>query len=167
MDVTIEQSCPSCGASIVLSEDDRLIQCAYCDVHNYKTGSVGSRYVLPAKLPDHLEDKQLIFAPYLRFKGSIFYVQDKEVRHKIVDTTRLGLDNKHLPVSLGLRPQAMKIKPVGSSTSGSFILQSIPTKTVFAHAAMVLDLFKEKNKKKPIIVRSSGKPLAASINHVI
>jgi ribosomal protein S27AE len=147
MDVTIKQSCPSCGASIVLSEDDRLIQCPYCDVHNYKTGSIVSRYVLPAKLPDHLEDKHLLFAPYLRFKGSIFYVQDKEVKYKIVDTTRLGLDNQQLPISLGLRPQAMKITPVASSTRGAFLLQSIPTKAVFAHAAMVLDLFKEKNPK--------------------
>lgn len=146
MDVTIEQSCPSCGASIVLNEDDKLVQCAFCDVHNYKIGSVGSRYVLPAKLPDHLEEDQLIFAPYLRFKGSIFYVQDDEVKHKIVDTTRLGLDSQQLPVSLGLRPQAMKIKPVVSSTRGAFILQSIPTKTVFSYAARIMDLFSERNK---------------------
>ena len=147
MDVTIEQSCPSCGASIVLSEDDKLVQCAFCDVHNYKIASEGSRYVLPAALPDHLKEEQLIFAPYLRFKGSIFYVQDSEVNHKIVDTTRLGIDNKQLPVSLGLRPQVMKIKPVVSATSGAFVLQSIPIKTVFSHAAKILDLFRERDKK--------------------
>lgn len=147
MDVTIEQSCPSCGASIILSEDDRLIRCAFCDVHNYRIGSVGSRYVLPSALSDQFDENQLIFAPYLRFKGSIFYISDKEVKHKIVDTTRLGLDNKVLPVSLGLRPQAMKIKPVVSSTRGKFILQSIPTKTVFAHASKLLDLFNDRSKE--------------------
>ncbi len=146
MDVSIEQSCPSCGASIVLHEDDRLIQCSYCDVRNYRIGTAGNRYVLPASLPDQVEEDQLIYAPYIRFKGSIFYVQELEIKHKIVDTTRLGLDSNGLPVSLGLRPQAMKIKPVASSTRGAFILQSIPTKTVFAHAAMVVDLFEERNK---------------------
>ena len=147
MDVTIEQSCPSCGASIVISEDDRLIQCAFCDVNNYRVGSVGCRYVLPSLLSDQVDENQLIFAPYLRFKGSVFYVNDTEVNYKIVDTTRLGLENKALPVSLGLRPQAMQIKPVVSSTRGKFILQSIPTKTVFAHASKLLDLFNERSKQ--------------------
>ncbi len=146
MDVTIEQSCPSCGASIVISEDDRLIQCAFCDVNNYRVGS-GGRYVLPSLLPDQVNESQLIFAPYLRFKGSVFYVNDTEVQYKIVDTTRLGLDNNKLPVSLGLRPQAMKIKPVASSTCGKFILQSIPTQTVFAHATKVLDLFNDRSRQ--------------------
>ncbi len=101
----------------------------------------------PPYCHDHLEEKELIFAPYLRFKGSIFYVRDQEVKHKIVDTTRLGLDNEVLPVSLGLRPQAMKIKPVVSATLGEFMLQSIPTKTVFTSAAMVFDLFNERGKE--------------------
>ena len=143
MDVTIEQSCPSCGAPIILREDDRLIQCEFCDVHNYKTGNEAGRYVLPARLPEGIDENELILSPYLRFKGSIFYVRDSEVKYKIVDTTRLGLDNQVLPVSLGLRPQAMQIKPIVSSTRGAFIRQSIPTKTVFAHAAMVVDLFNE------------------------
>lgn len=146
MDVTIEQNCPSCGAPIVLKEDDRLIQCAFCNVHNYKVAGSGSRYVLPAKLPDQTAEDQLIYVPYLRFKGSIFYVRDKEVQYKIVDTTRLGLDSQLLPVSLGLRPQAMNLKPVVSSTRGAFIAQAVATQTVFAHAAMVVDLFSERNR---------------------
>lgn len=143
MDVTIAQSCPSCGAPIILSEDDRLLHCEFCDVHNYKTGNGAGRYVLPARLPESIDENELILAPYLRFKGSIFYVRDNEVKYKIVDTTRLGLDNRLLPVSLGLRPQAMQIKPIVSATRGAFIRQSLPTKTVFAHAAMVADLFAE------------------------
>jgi uncharacterized Zn finger protein len=146
MDITIEQSCPSCGASIVVNEDDRLIQCAFCDVYNYRIGITGSRYVLPAVSSDEVDENKLIYIPYLRFKGSIFYVRDNEVKYKIVDTTRLGVDNKVLPASLGLRPQAMKIKPVVSATPGIFMLQSVPVKTVFAHAAMVIDLFNDKSR---------------------
>lgn len=145
MDVAIEQSCPSCGASIVLDEDDRLMKCAFCNVHNYMVGSVGRRYFLPSLLSENVMDRQLIYVPYLRFKGSIYYVRDQELKYKIVDTTRLGLENKHFPASLGLRPQAMKIKPVVSSTAGRFILQSIPTKTVFAHASMVIDIFNQQS----------------------
>jgi hypothetical protein len=97
-------------------------------------------------MSDQVDENQFIYMPYLRFKGSIFYVRDKEIKYKIVDTTRLGLDSKLLPATLGLRPQAMKIKPVVSSTRGVFISQSVPTKTVFAHAAMVMDLFNERSK---------------------
>lgn len=147
MDITIEQSCPSCGASIVLAEDDRLIRCAYCDVHHYKLGSVAGRYLLPVALSDQIEASQLIFVPYLRFKGSILYVRDEEVKHKIVDTTRLGLENEHLPVSLGLRPQAMQISPVVSSSAGIFIPQAVSTKSVFVQAAMIIDLFKEHSRQ--------------------
>ncbi len=147
MDVTIEQSCPSCGAAIILNEDDRLIACGFCAVHNYKIGSGPDRFVLPASIPVNIDENQLLFAPYLRFKGSIFYVRDNEVKHKIVDTTRLGLDNQLLPVSLGLRPQAMRLKPVVSSTRGAFIKQSLPTKSVFAQAAMVVDIFDDASSK--------------------
>ncbi len=149
MDVTIEQSCPSCGASIVLSEDDRLIECAFCGVHNYRMSGAGSRYMLPvAQLPPLVEEKRLIYVPYLRFKGSIFYVRDKDVQHKIVDTTRLGLESTLFSASLGLRPQAMRIRPVVSATPGRFLLQSIPSKTVFAQAAMVIDLFQERRDRR-------------------
>jgi hypothetical protein len=148
MEIKIEQSCPSCGASIIVSEDDRMIQCAFCDVYNYRIGKTGNRYVLPSVLSDQIDANQLIYIPYLRFKGSIFYVRDKEIKYKIVDTTRLALDNKFLPASLGLRPQAMKIKPVVSSTPGVFMLQSVPTRNVFDHAAMVIDLFNEQSRRE-------------------
>jgi DNA-directed RNA polymerase subunit RPC12/RpoP len=147
MDLTIEQSCPSCGASIVLLEDDRLIRCAYCDVNNYRLESAASRYLLPSKQPDHISPTQLFFTPYLRFKGTIFYVREGEVGHKIVDTTRLGIEEEKLPSSLGLRPQAMKLLPVVASTEGTFFQQSLPTKSAFAHAAMVSELFSDKSDK--------------------
>lgn len=148
MDVTIEQSCPSCGASIVLSEDDRLIECAFCGVQNYRISGTISRYMLPTALPAEVDEKQLFYVPYLRLKGSIFYVRDKDVQHKIVDTTRLGLDSTLFPASLGLRPQAMRIRPVVSATPGRFVLQSVPSKTIFAQAAMVIDLFQESGDKR-------------------
>ncbi len=151
MNLSIEQDCPSCGASIILHEDDRLVQCSFCDVHNYKVGSVAGRFALPAK--ELVKERELIYAPYLRFKGSIFYVRNKEVKHKIVDTTRAGLDASLLPASLGLRPQAMQVKPVVSKDHNTFLIQSVPTKKAFVHAARVFDLFNDKS-DKPILHRA-------------
>ena len=141
MELTIEQNCPSCGASIVLREDDRLIRCEYCDVNNYRLESGEARYVLPGKPPAYISPDQLFYTPYLRFKGTIFYVRPGEIGHKIVDTTRLGIEEEKIPASLGLRPQAMKLSPVVASLEGSFLQQTVATKTAFIHAAMVAELF--------------------------
>ena len=141
MDVTIEQSCPSCGASIVLGEDSRLIKCSYCDVNNYRIENSGARYTLPCIFPDTIVFDKIFYIPYLRFKGTIFYVHDGEVGYRIVDTTRLGIEENNFPVSLGLRPQAMQLLPMVSSMKGAFIDQTIATKTVFIHAAMVTEIF--------------------------
>ena len=144
MELTIDQNCPSCGASIVLQEDDRLIRCTYCDVRNYRLESAAGRYLLPGKFPANLDDSAMFYTPYLRFKGSIFYVHGAEVKHKIVDTSRLGIEADNIPISLGLRPQAMRLSPVVSKVAGSFIRQTVPTKSVFAQAAMVTELFGER-----------------------
>ncbi|MFH0781601.1 MAG: hypothetical protein V2B20_06550 [Pseudomonadota bacterium] len=147
MDLTIEQNCPSCGASIVLLEDDRLIRCEYCDVNNYRLESGAARYLLPSKLPDHIPPLQLFYLPYFRFKGTIFFVRQGEVGHKIVDATWRGIDEEKIPVSLGLRPQVMKLTPVVAATEGRFVQNTIPTKSAFSHAAMMTDLLSVKNDK--------------------
>ena len=140
MDLTIAQSCPSCGAAIVLAEDDRLIQCAYCDVNNYRLNNVPARYLLPSKLPAHISPQQLYYIPYLRFKGTVYYVRAGEVGHKIVDATWAGIEEEKVAPSLGLRPQAMQLRPVVAATEGKFIQQTVATKEAFLHAAMVTAL---------------------------
>lgn len=145
MELTIEQSCPSCGASIVLFEDDRLIRCEYCDVYNYRLESGAVRYLLLSRLPDHISPSQLFYLPYFRFKGTIFFVRQSEVGHKIVDATWRGIDEEKLPVSLGLRPQAMKLMPVVAATEGNFVPSTVPVKSAFTHAAMITDPFSGKS----------------------
>lgn len=156
MELTIHQKCPSCGASITLHEDDRLIKCGFCDVNNYKIESGAGRFFLPVQLPGYISPHDVVYAPYLRFKGSIYYVQDQEVRHKLVDTTRIGINNNHLPVSLGMRPQAIPLKQVVAAVEGTFIRQSIPTKTIFADATKTLDLFQDRDllKKQRVFHRA-------------
>jgi predicted RNA-binding Zn-ribbon protein involved in translation (DUF1610 family) len=119
--LTVEQECPQCGAPIGLKETDHLIQCPYCNVKSFLFAPDYFRLVLPHKAPD----KDIIYAPYLRFKGNTYACQGQAIGHRIVDITHLGAPVKGLPISLGLRPQAMKMKFVTPDTAGSFLRCSL------------------------------------------
>lgn len=141
MELTIQQSCPSCGAAIIVNEDDKLIRCEYCDVANFRVDSGAARYILPYTLPADIEEDNLLFLPYLRFKGSVFFTENDQVRFKIVDTTRLAIEMPSLPPSLGLRPQVMKVRPVTAAVEGQFVLQTVPVKTAFLQATKLVELY--------------------------
>ncbi len=141
MELTIEQPCPTCGAVVSLSEDDRLIRCEFCDVENYKIQHSISRYSLPAKIPPHISNSDIFYVPYLRFKGCIYYCQGEHLRHKLIDTTRIGANIDQFPVSLGLRPQAMRLLPVTRQLPGQYIRQNVKAQKIFAEAARLTSLF--------------------------
>jgi DNA-directed RNA polymerase subunit RPC12/RpoP len=119
MGFTVEQECPQCGATIELDETDHLLLCPYCNVKNFLFPTDYFRFVLPNRAPD----KELIYAPYLRFKGNVFYCQGRTVGHRVVDITHVGLKFNGIPLSLGLRPQAMKLKFLEPGTAGSSLLR--------------------------------------------
>lgn len=146
MDLNIAQSCPSCGATLTVHEDDRLIRCSYCDSNNYRIGNSSARYLLPQLGRQQIEPRDLLYIPYLRFRGAIFYVRGLEVEHKIVDTSCLGIHAKGLNPSLGMRPQAIPLQPVVSAVEGNFVRQSIATKEAFIQAAKIPDLFRKESK---------------------
>lgn len=131
MGLTIEHGCPQCGAPIQLDETDHLISCPYCEVKSLILSSDYFRYVLPDKAPD----KELIFVPYLRFKGIVYFCNNATLNHRIVDITHLGLSFKNLPASLGVRPQAMKLKFVKPDTKGAFLKFSLKAADIIAAAA--------------------------------
>ena len=83
-------------------------------------------------LPNKASGKEIIYAPYLRFKGNAFACQGQTVGHRIVDITHLGTAVKGLPISLGLRPQAMKMQFVTPDTPGSFLKCSLSASDVLA-----------------------------------
>lgn len=91
--------------------------------------------------------------PYLRFKGCIHYVQAERLLHKLIDTTRIGADIEQFPVSLGLRPQAMKLFPVTEQMKGRFIRQNVKAQRIFAEAAKLTTIF-SKDRKKAITHRA-------------
>lgn len=153
MELTIEQSCPSCGAAIVVNEDDKLIRCEFCDVSNFRIDVTAARYILPFTLPENIHEDSVIFLPYLRFKGSVFFTDNEQVRFKIVDTTRLALDMSSLPPSLGLRPQVMKVRPVTTASMGQFVLQTVPVKTAFLQATKLVELYAGRD-SSPVLHRA-------------
>ena len=121
MGFTVEQECPQCGAPIDLDETDRLIRCPYCEVKNFIFFTGNLRFVLPNKAPD----KDLIYVPYLRFRGSVYYCSGQDVGYRIVDLTRLGIAVKGIPGSLGIRPQALKMRFLTPDIAGGFLKFSL------------------------------------------
>jgi len=131
MGFTVEQECPQCGGPIELDETDHLLSCPYCSIKNFIFAPNYFRLVLPHKAPN----KEIIYAPYLRFKGNVYYCHDLTISHRFVDITRAGLKARVIPSSLGLRPQAMKMKFVTPDTQGSFLKFSLKAMDVVEKAA--------------------------------
>jgi hypothetical protein len=72
----------------------------------------------------------LVHIPYLRCKGSIYSCHGKQVSFKLIDFTSLATPIKLLPASLGLRPQAMKMKFASPDNPGRFLKNMIGTNDV-------------------------------------
>ncbi|MCD4716235.1 MAG: hypothetical protein K8R45_05775, partial [Desulfobacterales bacterium] len=130
MGFTVEQDCPQCGAPVELDETDHLLVCPFCNVKSFLFAPNYFRLVLPHKSPN----EEIIYAPYLRFKGNVFFCKERSVGHRIVDITNLGLTLNGLPGTLGLRPQAMKMKFVTPDTEGSFLRFSLKASKILERA---------------------------------
>lgn len=131
MGFTVEQECPQCGGPIDLDETDHILRCPYCGIENFLYAPDHFRFVLPHNSPGN----EITYAPYLRFKGNVYFCADFNIGHRVVDITHTGVSVKGLPSSLGLRPQAMKIKFVSQSTQGSFLKFSLKPIDIISKAA--------------------------------
>jgi len=114
----IELQCSQCGAPISLEETDRLLTCSYCHVKLYLWTPSQFCYCLPAL---KASSEHLIFIPYWRFKGVAYSVIPFEVRHRILDATLLAYSHRRLPVTLGIKPQALKLRFASGEIQGTFI----------------------------------------------
>ena len=90
MGFTVEQECPQCGAPVELDETDHLLRCPYCDVNSFLFADDYFRFVLPPKV----RNKDLIYMPYLRFKGSVFSCDSHAVSFRNEDITQIGVPFK-------------------------------------------------------------------------
>ncbi|MDL1967248.1 MAG: hypothetical protein LWW97_01535 [Deltaproteobacteria bacterium] len=130
MGFTVEQECPQCGAPVELDETDRLLSCPYCEVRSFLFAKDYFRLVLPHNAPG----KDLIYAPYLRLKGALYYCQGMKVQHRILDITNAGTQLKGIPFSLGIRQQCPKIKFITPETRGSFLKFTLDQDKILARA---------------------------------
>ncbi|NJL59546.1 MAG: hypothetical protein HC887_07800 [Desulfobacteraceae bacterium] len=123
----IHHECPQCGAPAVLEETDRLFHCEYCRVRSYLLPKSIFKYILPHNAP---EDKEIIYIPYWRFKGSLFSCFAQEIQEKFTDLSHLATDIRELPISLGLRTQALKLQFLSPDIQARFIKPTLPIREV-------------------------------------
>jgi DNA-directed RNA polymerase subunit RPC12/RpoP len=130
MELLVEQECPQCGGMVELIESDRLLPCPYCGIKSFLVVRGYPRFVLPAQTADDT----LVHVPYLRCKGSVYSCHGSEVSFKLIDFTSLATPLKLLPASLGLRPQAMKMKFASPDNPGRFLKNMVVTNDAVAQA---------------------------------
>jgi len=123
----IEHQCPQCGAPAVLEETDRLFSCEFCRVKSILTREDYFRYLLPDRAP---RGRELIYAPYWRLRGTLFSTTAQGVVHRFVDVSCPAVDLRGLPVSLGLRSQALKLRFVTPESDGRFLSPRLGRKRV-------------------------------------
>lgn len=107
MDWEITHECPQCGAPILFREAERILSCGFCKVRSLLRFGEPLRYVLPTS---QALDDPLYFVPFWRIKGDLFWNRAGILQSKALDTTRPATDMIRLPLSLGFRPQAMKMR---------------------------------------------------------
>jgi hypothetical protein len=61
----------------------------------------------------------------MRFKGVAYLCAGTSIDQRFIDITRLGAPFKMLPLSLGLKPQALKMRFVTPALSGSFLTSTL------------------------------------------
>ncbi len=137
MDLKVNHPCPSCGAPISMAEIDRLTTCRFCDVQNYMVASGMLRYVLPDTIPEEIPREEVIYFPYVRFKGNIFSCLGEEFHHSVLDTTYQGIFTQEIPPSLGLRPQAMKLNAAHTSHLSTFIRRKETPMNIMQRASKI------------------------------
>jgi len=111
----------------VLSETDRLFQCAFCKVNSYLLERSYFRYMLPHNAP---EGQELVYFPYWRFKGMVFSCLPSKILNRFLDVSRQAVQSTLFPTSVGLRSQAMKLRFVSPETQGWFIKPALPFRQV-------------------------------------
>ncbi len=114
----IELQCSQCGGPVSLKETDRFLTCSYCHVRLYLWTPNQFCYCLPAL---KASSGDLIFVPYWRFKGVAYSVIPFEVQHRILDTTLLAYFHRMLPATLGIKPQALKMRFASGEIYGRFM----------------------------------------------
>lgn len=114
----IEHQCPQCGAPVILEETDRIFLCSYCRTKLYLVPHNCFHYYISP--PDSVSG-EIYYTPYWRIKGLLFSLCPNGITHRYLDTNTLALKCPNLPVSLGVRPQVLRLKFFTPNTPGRFL----------------------------------------------
>jgi len=90
-------------------------------------------------LPHNPDNPDIFYAPYLRFKGSVFLCRSNGIDFRFLDITRAGSAVDGLPGSLGLRPQAMKLTSVSAKTTGPCLALSLETEDFLKKTGRIIN----------------------------
>jgi len=119
---TVEHQCPQCGAPVVLGESDRLFTCSHCRVRLFFYAGTVFRYYLP---PGSHAGGELLFAPYWHLRGVFYTLRPFEIGSAFVDASFKAAGPSAAPLTLGVRPQAMKLRIAGEGVEGRFLRPSV------------------------------------------
>lgn len=105
------------------------------------------RYVLPHKAP---EGKALLYFPYWRFKGMLFFCLQRKMDQRFVDASHQAIASRHVPVSLGFRSQTQKLRFAAGQPDGIFLKPGLSREAFL----QILDDRFSANLPKPILHQS-------------
>ena len=77
------------------------------------------------------ENQDVVYFPYWRFKGMLFFCGLNDIRERYVDISQQAIATPHFPFSVGLRSQAMKIRFVTPDTDGRFLQSTVDSQEIF------------------------------------
>lgn len=138
----IEHRCSQCGAPVTLEETDRLIACPFCRVKIFLTTTDHFNYYIPAP---ETTPSNTFYVPYWRVKGTIFSCDDDfEVRPSLLDASYRALSDRFFPESLGLRPQALKLRFVTPEAGEAFLAPSIGFEEAFSKVQAALPVTRQR-----------------------
>ena len=128
----IQHQCPQCGAPVILEETDRILSCAFCRTRLLIVSPGPFHYYIPA--PAAAES---VYIPYWRLRGLAYQLKPLDITDTYIDTNRRALPLPELPASLGVRPQAMKIKFLSREIPGVFLQPRLTAEDVLPQAAVL------------------------------
>ena len=107
----VQHQCPQCGAAIEFAETDHLLICPFCDVRNFMWTPHYLRFVFHPQVTDGPADR-VVYAPYLHFKGNVFFTRGPKLERKVLEFTSLGLASKATAITRTSTPNAATLTAV-------------------------------------------------------
>lgn len=108
-----------------MEETDRLLDCTFCRVRLFIVSTGPFHYYIPTAVEDNI-----IYMPYWRVRGLAYTLKPMETTNRYFDTSFKAVPLKGLTPSLGVRPQAMKLRYLTPDTPGEFLRPALKAEQV-------------------------------------